>query len=188
LRLPIQITFRHMEPSAALEARVRELADHLDHLSSQIMHCHVTIEAPHRHHRQGKLYEVHIDLTVPGDEIVVSKAHGNQHSHEDPYVALRDAFRAAERQLEDFEREHRQDVKHHEAWPSGWISTLSPVEDFGRIETSDGRSVYFHRNSLVDADFDRLTTGTEVRFLEEAGERGPQASSVKLVPHGEPRP
>jgi cold shock CspA family protein/ribosome-associated translation inhibitor RaiA len=188
LRLPLQVSFRHMEPSEALEARVRELAHHLDHLSSRIMRCHVTIEAPHRHQHQGKLYEVHIDLTVPGGEVVVSRKHHDQHSHEDPYVALRDAFRAAERQLENFEREHRRDVKHHEPWPSGRISLLSPAEDFGRIETSDGRSIYFHRNSLVDAEFDRLTTGADVRFLEEAGERGPQASSVKLVPHSAPRP
>ncbi len=176
-----------MEPSEALEARVRELAHHLDHLSPDIMRCHVTIEAPHHHQRQGNLYEVHVDVTVPGAEIAASKMHHDQHSHEDPYVALRDAFRAVERQLEDFARERRQDIKHHESWPSGWISLLSPAEDFGRIESSDGRSIYFHRNSVVEADFDRLTTGTKVRFLEEAGERGPQASSVKLVPHGTPR-
>jgi len=187
VRLPLQIVFRHMEPSAALEARVQELAAHLDQMSTQIMRCHVSIDAPHHHHHQGKLYEVHIELTVPGSEIVVSKQHRERHSHEDPYVALREAFKAAERQLEDFERKHRLDVKHHESWPSGRISMLSPAEDFGLIETSDGRSIYFHRNSVVGADFDKLTTGSELRFLEEAGERGPQASTVKLVPHGAPR-
>jgi ribosomal subunit interface protein len=187
MRLPLQITFRQMEPSAALEARVRELAQRLDRYSSLIMGCHVTINAPHQHHHQGKLYEVHIHLTVPGGEIVASKQHHEHHSHEDAFVALRDAFRAAERQLEDYERVHRHDVKHHEPWPSGWISLLSPAEDFGRIETSDGRSIYFHRNSVVGEDFDRLTSGAEVRFVEEAGERGPQASSVQLVPHSAPR-
>lgn len=176
-----------MKPSEALEARVRELAQHLERVNPNIMRCHVTIEAPRHHQRQGNLYEVHVDLTVPGREIVAGKMHHDQQSHEDPYVALRDAFRAAERQVEDFAREHRQDVKHHESWPSGWISLLSPVEDFGRIESSDGRSIYFHRNSVVNAEFERLTTGTKVRFLEEAGEHGPQASRVRLVPHGTPR-
>ena len=180
MRLPLQITFRQMEPSPALETRVRELAQRLDRFSPQIMSCHVTIEAPPRHQHQGKLYEVRVDLSVPGSEIVASEGH----SHEDVHVALRDAFRAVRRQLEDYERERRQDVKHHEPSPSGWISLLSPTEDFGRIETSDGRSIYFHRNSVVGADFDRLTTGSQVRFVEEAGERGPQASNVRLASHG----
>ena len=150
------------------------------------MGCHVTINAPHQHHHQGKLYEVHINLTMPGGEIVASKQHHEHHSHEDAFMALYDAFRAAE-QLENYERVHRHDVKHHEPWPSGWISLLKPAKDFGRIETSDKRSIYFHRNSVVGEDFDRLTSGTEVRFVEEAGERGPQASSVQLVPHSAPR-
>ena len=187
MHLPLQITFRQMEPSPALETRVRELAQRLDRFSSQIMSCHVVIEAPHRHQHQGKLYEVRVDLTVPGSEIVASKQHSERHSHEDVHVALRDAFRAVRRQLENYERERRQDVKHHEPLPSGWISLLSPAEDFGRIATSDGRSIYFHRNSIVGADFDRLTTGSEVRFVEEAGERGPQASSVQLASHGAQR-
>jgi len=114
MRLPLQITFRQMEPSAALEARARELAQRLDGFSSHIMSGHVIIEAPHHHQRQGKLYEVHVELTVPGGEIVASRQHSERHSHEDPYVALRDAFQAVRRQLENYEREHRHEVKHHE--------------------------------------------------------------------------
>lgn len=187
MHLPLQITFRQMEPSPAVEARVRELAQRLDGFSSRIMSCHVIIEAPHHHQRQGKLYEVHVELTVPGSEIVASRQHGERHSHEDVYVALRDAFQAVRRQLENYEQERRHDVKHHEPVSTGWISLLSPAEDFGRIATSDGRSVYFHRNSLIGADFDHLTTGSEVRFVEEAGDKGPQASSVQLMPHGTQR-
>ena len=187
MRIPLQITFHQMEPSPALETRIRELAQRLERFSSRIMHCHVTIDEPHRHQHQGRLYEVRVDLTVPGSEIVVSRQHSEQHSHEDVHVALRDAFRAVRRQLENYEREHRHDVKLHEPRPSGWISLLSPAEDFGRIETDDGRSIYFHRNSVVGADFDRLTTGSEVHFVEEAGERGPQASSVELASHGAQR-
>jgi ribosome-associated translation inhibitor RaiA len=85
-----QITFRQMEPSAALEARMRDLAQRLDRYSSLIMGCHVTINAPYQHHHQGKLYEVHINLTVPGREIVASKQHHEHHSHEDAFVAKTD--------------------------------------------------------------------------------------------------
>ena len=187
MRIPLQITFRQMEPSPAVETRVRELAQRLERFSSQIMSCHVVIEAPHRHQHQGNLFDVHIELTVPGSEIVASRQHNERHSHEDVHVALRDAFRAVRRQLGNYEREQRQGIKHHEPPPAGWISLLSPAEDFGRIATNDGRSVYFHRNSVVGADFDHLTTGSAVRFVEEMGDHGPQASTVQLAPHGAQR-
>ncbi len=186
MQLPLQITFRGMEPSAAMETRIRELAARLERFSAQIMRCHVIVEAPHQHQHRGALYEVHMHVTVPGGELTASREHRERHSHEDAHVALRDAFRAMRRQLEDYERERREDVKHHEPQPVGWIAELSPVENFGRIETDDGRSLYFHRNSVVDADFDRLTTGTEVRFVEEGGDRGPQASTVHVVTHPGP--
>ena len=186
MRLPLQITFRGMEPSAAMEARIRELAERLDHFSTQIMRCQVVVEAPHRHQRRGGLYEVHMHVTLPGGELAASREHRELHSHEDAYVALRDAFHAMRRQLEDYERKRRQDVKHHESRPTGWIAELSPLEHFGRIRTGDGRSLYFHRNSIVDADFDRLTTGTEVHFVEESGDHGPQASTVHVVAHPGP--
>jgi ribosomal subunit interface protein len=185
--LPLQITFRGMEASPALESRIRELAQRLERFSAQIVRCHVIVEAPHHHGRQGQLYEVHILLTTPGAELIATREHRERHSHEDAYVAVRDAFRALRRQLEDYERERRQDVKYHEPGPSGWVSQLYPAEDFGRIETDDGRSIYFHRNSVVGGDFERLTTGTEVRFVEESGDRGPQATTVKVVAHPGPR-
>ncbi len=174
--LPLQITWRNIEPSAALEARIHELAQRLEKFSAQIVRCHVIVEAPHKHGHQGHVYEVHIHVTTPGSSTVANREHRKQHSHEDVYVALRDAFRAV----------RRQDVKHHEPELSGWISELYPAEDFGRIQTSDGRSLYFHRNSVVGTDFDRLTTGAGVRFVEESGDRGPQASTVKLITHPGP--
>ena len=113
MRLPLQITFRHMDPSPALEARIRELASRLDKFSGQIMRCHVIVEPPAHHQHQGFLYDFRIDITVPGEEIAIRHSHPEDHAHEDPYVALRDAFRAARRKLEDYERIHRHDVKTH---------------------------------------------------------------------------
>jgi cold shock CspA family protein/ribosome-associated translation inhibitor RaiA len=179
--LPLQITFRHMDPSPALEARIRELAERLDHFSAHIMHCHVIVESPHRHHRQGNLFDVRIDITVPGTEISVQRAHPYDHAHEDPYVALRDAFHAARRELEDYERKHRHDVKAVAALPHGRICELDAERGFGRIETDDGRLIYFHRNSVLGKPFEALAPGIEVSFSEEPGERGPQASTVHVL-------
>jgi len=113
MRLPLQITFRHTEPSAALEARIRELAARLERFSANIMRCHVIVEPPAHHQHQGFLYDFRIDITLPDEEIAIRHAHPADHAHEDPYVALRDAFRAARRRLEDYERKRRGDVKRH---------------------------------------------------------------------------
>lgn len=111
--LPLQITFRHMDPSPALEERIRALASRLDKFSGQITGCHVIVEPPAHHKHKGFLYDFRIDITLPGAEIAIRHAHPADHAHEDPYVALRDAFRAARRKLEDYERKRRGDVKSH---------------------------------------------------------------------------
>lgn len=181
MQLPLQVTYRHMDPSPALDARIRELATRLEKFSPQIIHCRVTVEAPHQHHRQGNLFDIRIDLTVPGREIAVRRASAADHSHEDAFVALRDAFRSARRKLQDYERERSQQVKSHVGQPHGFVSELHPAEGYGRIDTPDGRSVYFHRNSVLGGAFDSLKVGAEVKFVEEPGERGPQASTVYVT-------
>ena len=180
MRLPLQITFRNMLPSKTIELAIRERSGKLDRFSGLIMGCRVVVEARHRRHHQGKLYHVRIDLTVPGDEILVSREPALHHTNEDIYVAVRDAFDAARRRLEDYARRHRHHVKIHESMPRGRIALLDNAKGFGFIVTPDGREVYFHRNSLVNADFDRLEAGNLVRFHEEEGEKGPQASSVHV--------
>jgi len=113
MQLPLQITIRGVEHSDALEAHIREKAGKLDEFFSHIMSCRVVVEMPHKHHQQGKNFTVRIDIGVPGNEIVVNHDHA-----EDVYVALRDAFDAAKRQLEDYARKIRGDVKTHE--PKNW--------------------------------------------------------------------
>jgi ribosomal subunit interface protein len=181
MKLPLQITFRNMEHSDAIEAEVREKAEKLDQFFEFIMRCHVVVEAHHKHHHQGNLIHVAIDITVPGHELVVSRDPKEHQAHEDAYVAIRDAFDAAKRQLEDYARKLRGDVKTHDVVPHGTVVELVPMEDYGRIRTPDGRMIYFHRNSVLNADFESLDEGDEVRFDEEAGEDGPQASTVRVV-------
>lgn len=178
-QLPLQITFRNMGPSEAVEARIRERIQGLDRFYDQIISCRVVVEQHHRHHHQGNLFHVRVDLRVPDGELVANREPGEHHAHEDVYVAIRDAFDNVRRQLEDFSRRRRMDVKTHAVPPHGRVAELYP--DYGKIETHDGRLVYFHRNSVVDGDFPSMKMGSEVRFSEEAGERGPQATTVHLV-------
>ena len=111
---PIQITFRGIEPSEAVERRILAKAADLERFCSEIVSCHVTVATEHHKHHKGNLYEVRIDLRVPGKEIVAGRDRRQDHAHEDVYVAVRDAFDAAVRQLEDYVRLRRGYVKRHE--------------------------------------------------------------------------
>ncbi len=180
MRLPLQITYRDLLPSEAVDRCIRERAERLGQFCDRITSSRVVVESQHHRHHQGALYHVRIDLTAPGDEIIVSRDPGMHRSHEDVYVAIRDAFDAVRRRLEDYARRHRRQTKVHEAAPHGRIVRLDVKNDYGFIGTPDGREIYFHRNSIVNAEFDRLQEGDVVRFHEEAGDMGPQASTVHL--------
>lgn len=179
MQIPLELSFRNMDHSDAVEADVRDKVAKLEQLHSNITSCRVIVEALHLRHHKGNTYHVRIDLTLPGHELVASRDPGQNHAHEDVYVAVRDAFNAARRQLEAINHKQKRKVKHHEAPPHGRVQQLN--EDHGRIQTSDGRDIYFHRNSLINDDFAHLEIGDEVRFDEEMGDEGPQASTVRLV-------
>ena len=205
MEIPLKITFRNMAPSKAIEASTREKAGKLESFYDHITSCRVMVEAPHRHHHKGKAYQVRIDITVPGGELVINRApkrlkaakvppatriekdfseshepskHG---AHADLYVAIRDAFNAAARKLQDHARRQRGKVKLHEPAAAARVIRLFPIEDYGFLQTPDGREVYFHKNSVLARGFDRLEVGTEVFFAEEPGEKGPQASTVRVI-------
>lgn len=181
MEVPLQIRFHNLEPSDAVESNVRKRAKRLERYCEKIISCRVTIEAPHKHHHQGNIYRVTVDVRTPGDESVASRAPGQHHAHEDVYVAIRDAFDAVLRQLQNHQSQKRGHVKFHDTPPHGKITELYRPDNYGTITDGDGREIYFHRNSVVNADFDSLTIDAEVRFVEEAGDKGPQASSVHLI-------
>lgn len=179
----LQISFRGMESSPAIEARVRELAKHIERFSDRITGCHVVVQAPHQHHRQGGIYEVKIRIRVPRGMLIVDRDGPLDHAHEDVYVALRDAFAAAGRRLEDFARVHDHRTRPHEAPTHGKVTRVFPEDGYGFIETADGLDVYFHEHSVVDGGLARLKVGDEVRLeiAEQESPDGPQASTVRPI-------
>ena len=176
MQRPLQITSRDFELTPAIEADIRERAEKLETYFDRITGCHVIIEAPVGHHRKGGPFSVRIDLKLPRAELTVTRQNA-----EDLAVAIRDAFDAIRRRLEDHVREMRGAVKAHEGFATARVAKLFANEGYGFLETPDGREIYFHRNSVLDGHFDDLAPGTEVRFVEEAGEKGPQASTVAIV-------
>ena len=181
MQLPLQVSFRNMAHSEAIEARIREKAARLDKFASDIMSCRVVVEPVGKHQQHGILYDVRIDLTLPGEDIVVTREPSEHTENKDIQVALRDAFDAARRKLEDYVRRRRRDVKAHEVPPHGRVSQLFPDKEYGFIQTPDDREIYFHGHSVLHDAFGRLQVGTEVTFVEEEGQKGPQASTVRLV-------
>ena len=171
-----------------LDEAVREAAlRHIDGLESvydRITGCHVVIAQPHRHKREGRLYSVRINVVVPGGEIVVNRNHPLDHAHEDVYVALRDSFDAARRQLEDHVRHLRGAVKPHAPRAVGRVTQVFPLQGYGFLAAPDGREIYFHQHAISEHDFRMLEIGSEAHFSEEEGDQGPQAAHVQLVhPH-----
>ena len=115
MQIPLEINFRHMEPSAAVEANIHEKVAKLERHFDRIISCRVVVEAPHRRHNKGKMFAVSVNIAVPGKELVVNHTGAKDHAHEDAYVAIRDAFNAAGRRLEEHARKVRGEVKTHEA-------------------------------------------------------------------------
>ncbi len=176
--MQLQISFRDMELTPALDAFVREWVAKLEHVYDRIERCEVLVDRPHQHHHQGQRIRVRITLAVPGPDIVVSHDHALDGAHEDAYVAIRDAFQSARRQLEDHARRVRHDVKTHVSPAHGRVVYLDVEGDWGYLE-SDARRIYFNRKSVLDAE--PLVLGDEVRFTEEKGAEGPQASTVSRI-------
>jgi ribosomal subunit interface protein len=173
MKIPLQITFRNMPHSDAIEAKINEKAAKLDKFYDKIMSCRIVVEESQRRQQQGKLFSVHIDITSPGKELAVTRE-----ENEDPYVALRDAFNTAARRLEEHAKRRHGDVKAHTPVPFGRIIRIFPESDYGFIKTSDDREIYFHRNSVLNEHFPHLKFGDDVTFIEEQGKEGPQAVRV----------
>ncbi|MEI8255930.1 MAG: HPF/RaiA family ribosome-associated protein, partial [Deltaproteobacteria bacterium] len=141
MNLPLQIAYRNVRHSAAIETLVRQRAEKLDTFLGRIMACRVMLEAPHRHHRHGRDYHCRIDLTVPGGEVVVARDPPASATNEDLYAAVDAAFDVAQRRLEDFTRRARGDVKTHETQPHGRVMRMSKSKGYGFIESPEGHEV-----------------------------------------------
>jgi cold shock CspA family protein len=197
--IPAQVTFRGLAHSDELESDIRERMGWLEQFYAGIVRCRVLIEVPHRHHHDGRHFHVRIEMTVPGGVPIVVSHEPSLHGRvkdvdEDAHhketeiesvrryarVAVHEAFDAARRRLEDFAREQRGTVKTHEVPAHGQIVELSIADGYGFIQAGENR-VYFHRASVLHDAFDQLTIGTAVAFIEEKGEKGPQASSVRVL-------
>lgn len=179
----LEISFVNTDRSAAVEKLVRERTAALARHCGNLLKCRVAIEMLGRHHRKGHKFRAVIDLKLPRRTIVVGKTSQSNPAHDDVYAAVRHSFDLARRQTRDFTQRRRGEVKAHETPPHGRIAKLFPAEGYGFVSMADGQEIYFHRNAVVGAAFEKLTVGAEVRVSVHEGEsdKGPQAGTVKLI-------
>ncbi len=177
MQSPVHITFRDMAPSPSLSEHVKKRAAKLDTFFDRIQTCRVVVANPNKHPSRGPQYHCRIDLHVPGKDFSFSRSPAE--AREDAHAAVDDVFSDAERALEGLADLLRADTKMHLKPPYGIVAKLFPDRGYGFIvDDADGHEVYFHEHSVLDAQFDRIEVGTAVRYAEEEGDKGPQASTV----------
>ena len=182
MQTPFEIDFQGESGTPQVRASIEKHVAELEQKFGRVTACRVVLKSPGGHHKTGGLYEINIRLALPdGREVNVGRTAQADERHADLSFAVNDAFKRARRKLQDQARRLRGQVKQHDAQPVGTVTSLDPAGEFGFLQTADGREIYFHRNSVLDGAFARLAVGSRIAFAEEAGEKGPQASTVKLL-------
>jgi cold shock CspA family protein len=182
MQTPVQIDFQGIDVSPTTREVIEKHIAQLEQRWGRITACRVVLKGPSEHHRTGGPYEVNIRLALPdGREVDVSRTPKADERHGDLSFAINDAFKRARRRLQDQVRRMQGQVKQHEGQPIGRVARLDELGEFGFIEAADGHEIYFHRNSLINDAFNKVKPGSRVTYVEEAGERGSQASTVKLL-------
>ncbi len=182
MQTALQLRWHNVDPSDAVAAHVREEVARLERFWDRITGCAVTLEAPSRHHRHsGAQYRVRIELSVPRGRLVVTRDPPKTWTHTDLFLTVKAAFREARRKLQDHVRRLDARAKAHAPPALAEVARLLPEDGHGFLRTADGREIYFHERSVVRGGFSSLCAGSEVRFVEEAGDEGPQASTVTPV-------
>jgi cold shock CspA family protein/ribosome-associated translation inhibitor RaiA len=182
METPVEIDYLGGKPPEPVRQLIESNIAALEKRFGRITACRVAVEAPSGRHRTGGLHQVRIHLALPnGKTVDVDRVADDDERLADAGFAVNDAFKRARRRLEDQVRRMRGDVKAHEPEPLGTVVSIDTSGDFGFLQAPDGREVYFHRNSVLNDAFASLKVGTRVAFFEETGDKGPQASTVKIA-------
>ncbi len=182
MQTPLRLSWHNVDPSDAVEVHVRREVARLERFSDRITGCTVALEAPSNHHRRsGGKYRVRIEISVPAGKLVVGRDPPKTWTHADLYLAVKAAFREAQRQVDDYFSRLEDRTRERVRPARASVARIFPDEGYGFLLTPDGREIYFHERSVLNGAFARLDPGTEVRFVEEAGDEGPQASTVALA-------
>lgn len=183
MQVPLELSYREVKRTESTDTLIQEQVAKLERVCNYITSCRVVVEQPQKHMNSGNPFRVRIDLTVPpGHELIAKHEAGQGDMHADITSVIRDVFGDMRRQLQELVEKQRRDVKVHED-PSqtALVSRVFKDDGYGFIESLSGTEFYFHKNSVLHEDFDRIEIGTMVRFFPEMGEKGPQASTIQIL-------
>ena len=187
---PLEIAFHNLDSTPWVEAEIRDRVDKLAVRYRHLTGCRVSVEKLHNQHRTGNVFEVHIVLSVPGRDLAVSREPQKakeRYANPDLRTSIRDAFAVAERQLESFKGQLRENTSAPTASAvAGKVLLIEPGADHGFLETQTGTQLYFHRDSVTNARFEDLKSDDLVHYVEEAGDAGPVATKVRVAEAAEP--
>lgn len=183
MQVPLEIFFKDVTKTDALEKLIRDKVEKLEKMCDYITSCSIAVEKPNSTTRQRNPFRVRISMKVPpGHEIAVSKEPADNEKDDPLPTVIRNAFGAVQRQLKKLVQMQRDEVKKHpEQEVRAIVSRIFPDQGYGFIRTINGREIYFHRNSVVNEDFERMQEGIGVRFSETEGDKGPQATTVQIL-------
>jgi cold shock CspA family protein len=182
MQTPPEIVFEGLPATPQIKEVIDAHLTELEERWGRITACHVFVKGPGQRHRKGGLYDVHIRLALPdGREVNVTRTPPADERHSDLTFAVDDAFKHARRQLQDQVRRIQGHIKDHQAPATATVVRIDPSGEFGFLETSDGQEIYFHRNSVIGRGASSLQVGSRVTYVEEPGEKGPQATTVKVM-------
>jgi cold shock CspA family protein/ribosome-associated translation inhibitor RaiA len=181
MNTPLEISFHNLMPSPALEAEIEKRVAKLEKLYPRLTSVRVSVEKPHRQHRAGSPFEIHVEMNVPGRTLAVTREPnraGKRYAKPTVLASLNEAFRTAEAQLKEFKAMQRGAVKTHPTMLHGIVRRIDRRNGRGFLTTNDGKEMYFHRNSLLGGDFEKLKRGDTVQYTEALGDTGPTANKV----------
>lgn len=180
--LILEISFRDIEKTEAIENSIRKMAAKVDQVCSDLISCRVIVEKLQQHHRSGNSCRVRINISLPGNELVAICESSEGDMHDPLPKVLRDAFNATHHKLKEYVRRQRGEAKTHpDEQTIAFVISLVPKEGYGFLKTMDGREIYFNRNNILHNDFDCLEIGTGVQYMEMEGEKSIDASTLKII-------
>lgn len=183
MKVPLEISYRNVEKTNEVEETIRNEVQRLEKVCDYLSSCRVAIEERQKYQNQGSPFHVRVLLTVPpGHEISSTKTENKGDMHESLTTVIRKAFKGAEKHLKRIVEQQRDHVKKHEQQEvNAVIVKIFQDEGYGFLKNNEGDEIYFHKNSVINDEFKRLQQGIVVRYVEEMGKKGPQASTVRIL-------
>ena len=182
--VPLELSIRHMDvpDRDRIRGQIEERIADLEQVCSHIISCRIAIDEPHQHQSSGNPIQMRAVVRIPPGHEVVVREQSDEGTHDNLMAVIQKTFQVLRRQIRELdEKRHRRVKEHSQQYVTGIIERLYKNKGYGFLRSIDDEEIYFHRNSVLNNEFDRAEPGTGVRFVRELQHNGPAASTVRIV-------